>query len=210
MSWTGTAWHGMACDGMEWHGMAWQGTAGHTWHTWHRMACMAQDDTGWHRLAHMAHSTGWHTEYRLAQGGTHSIQHRMAYMAHMAPSRGWQRMAHTAHSTARHTEDAPSSRAPSPLRTAGRRAGQSASNCCRMGPGGSRGGADPQWIGSTIAASPGRRPQRRRGPQSQTWGARRGGTQQYGGGRRVSLPPRPPPGTPGAPTHMTAHCAKDR
>ena len=31
-----------------------------------------------------------------------------------------------------------------------------------------------------------------------------------GGGAECPSPPRPPPGTPGAPTHMTAHCAKDR
>ena len=200
MAWNGMGWHGRAqqgthgTHGTEWHAWHRMTQVGTGWHTWHT----AQDgtqSTGWHRVAHIAYSTGWHTWHTW-----HTTE----------AGRGWQRMAHTAHSTARHTEDAPSSRAPSPLRTAGRRAGQSASNCCRMGPGGSRGGADPQWIGSTIAASPGRRPQRRRGPQSQTWGARRGGTQQYGGGRRVSLPPRPPPGTPGAPTHMTAHCAKDR
>lgn len=198
---------------MGWHGMAWQGTAGHTWHTWHRMACMAQDDTGWHRLAHMAHSTGWHTEYRLAQGGTHSIQHRMAYMAHMAYSRGWQRLAEdgthgTQHSTAHRGRPQQPRTLPATHRRAPCRAErvQLLPNGAGGVPGGCRSSMD-RLHDRSLSRAPSSAPS---GPsKSNLGGAQRRHTAIWGG-RRVSLPPRPPPGTPGAPTHMTAHCAKDR
>ena len=209
----GTEWHGMAWDGMGWHGRAQQGTHGThgtEWHAWHRMTQVgtgwhtwhtAQDgtqSTGWHRVAHIAYSTGWHTWHTW-----HTTE----------AGRGWQRMAEdgthgTQHSTAHRGRPQQPRTLPATHRRAPCRAErvQLLPNGAGGVPGGCRSSMD-RLHDRSLSRAPSSAPS---GPsKSNLGGAQRRHTAIWGG-RRVSLPPRPPPGTPGAPTHMTAHCAKDR